>query len=131
MSAGDGTTLRDAIHQWYASIGVATTSAEVRKWVDTDNVMALRGSCYGFSDLWISVFRSLILLWLIWAAHLSQRARGKTDVTMVIFALAGTIARRTNNSAHQCTRQGRWHEPAAWVFLWLSVLMLCVLGRLA
>ena len=129
MSAGDGTTLRDAIHQWYASIGVATTSPEVRKWVDTNDVMALRGSCYGFSDFWISLFRSLILLWIIWAVHLTQRLCGKTDVTMVMFALAGAAARHTSNSAHQCTRQGKWHEPAAWVLLWFSLLMLCVLGR--
>ena len=126
MSAGDGTTLRDAIHQWYSSIDA---SPKVRKWVDTDDVMALRGSCYGFSDLWISLFRSLVLLWVIWAAHLTQLLRGKTDVTMAMFALAGAAAKRTGNSAHQCTRQGKWYVPAAWVLLWFLLLMVCVLGR--
>ena len=124
MSAGDGTTLRDAIHQWYSSIDA---SPEVRKWVDTDDVMALRGSCYGFSDLWISLFRSLVLLWVIWAAHLTQRLRGKTGATMAMFARAA--AKRTGNSAHQCTRQEKWHAPAAWPLLWFSLLVLCVLGR--
>ena len=144
MSAGDGTTLRDALRKWFEwTVAETQTATEQRRWVDTEGAMAWpRGSCIGGTDLWVSLFRSFALLWLAWAGHLALRSAAKPGVTALLLAAgsraAGALRAAREAKAGPGVETGPGEAPprierqvtaAAWGVLWLALFTLCVLAR--
>ena len=113
----------------YTSIG-SGAPVESRRWVDTEDFMAARGSCMGHSDLWVSLFRSTFLVWLAWAIHLTQILRGQTDVTTRLQSLTMAAATKIGRPEMVPEVFGPRENKLTWLVLWLVLLVLCIIGRL-
>jgi hypothetical protein len=91
--------------------------------------MAARGSCQGHSDLWVSLFRSAFLVWVVWAVHLTQVLRGRTDVTTRLQNFATAAATKAGKPELIPKAFGPRENKVTWVVLWLVLLLLCIVGR--
>ena len=124
----DGTSMRDALNSWFTSIGT-TTAREERRWVASGDYNPANGACWGYSDLWIPLFRSVFLLWAAWAVHLTQVLRRGPDVSMMLHSLARGAANKAGKPDLVPERFGPKQNRAAWLALWLLLFLLCAAGR--
>eukprot|EP01052_Picozoa_sp_SAG31_P006060 SAG31_NODE_275_length_18666_cov_8.489309_3_plen_205_part_00 len=153
MTAGDGTTLRDALHAWFQwTVSGTQTVANQRKWIDPQHIMALRGSCWGGTDLWVSVFRASILVWLVWGCDLGLQLAAKRGVTPCLMATGAKAVKAFRSlrglkgdsamdpsSGHSTPFGGdptkgwicgkQHFVVVAWAALWVIFFVLCVLCR--
>jgi hypothetical protein len=128
VNAGDGTTMKDAIQKWFSSLD-ATTPVEDRLWVDDEDFIAARGSCWGYSDIWICLFRSLFLVWVAWAVHLTQTKRSGTDVNALLQQAATGAARAAGKPELVPAVFGPRENKIGWCSMCFVFFLLCVVGR--
>jgi hypothetical protein len=121
-----GVTMQDAISSWFTSIS-KTTARESRRWVDTGNYLPARGSCWGYSDVWIPLFRSLFLAWVAWAVHLTQLRRGGKHNVWTVMRIAHAAAQKLGRPLPAAF--GRREHAVAGVALWLVLFLLCLAAR--
>ena len=119
--------MKDAIQKWFSSLD-ATTPVEDRLWVDDEDFMAARGSCWGYSNIWICLFRSLFLVWVAWAVHLTQTKRGGTDVNALLQQVATGAARAAGKPELVPAVFGP-RENKIGCSMWFVFFLLCVVGR--
>ena len=126
----DGTVMRDALTAWYDALVVGMVTPvprESRRWVDTDDYVEADGRCWGYMDGWVPFFRTIFLMWCLWAVHLTQTLRGGTNVSAAFqygaIFLAGRAGKMEKLPQAWGGRENMLSWLAAFVFLFLVMLL--------
>jgi len=121
----DGTLMQDALAIWYEQLtpGAAELPLDQRLWVDKADYIEADGSCWGYADLWVSLFRSVFLMWLLWAVHLTQTLRGGTDVNTAWQYGAIFLAKKIGKVESLPVVWGARENGLCWGVVWLVLLL--------
>ena len=127
----DGTLMQDALDLWYNQLApdVAPLSLAQRRWVDTADYVEADGRCWGYADVWVPFFRSIFILWLLWAVHLTQTLRGGTNLNIAFQYGVIYVAKNAKRPELAPAVWGSRQNATCWGGTWLFLFVCTLVGR--